>query len=184
MRIITGKAKGLNLKSPKGFKTRPTADRIKESIFNVLSNLIEFENLNVFDMFAGTGALGLEALSRGSKFCTFVDNETSSIIKDNVNRAHFQDFSEIIGGDVFKFLNHTNKIYDLIFCDPPYNIGLWQSALKKIDEKNILSINGYMIVEHGIDENFFEQLFNLEFLRKLEYGKTTAIEIFKRKELI
>ena len=178
MRIITGTAKGLKLKTPKGFLTRPTSDRIKESIFNVLNNLIEFENLNVLDIFSGTGALGLEALSRGAIHCTFIDKSTASIIKDNVNRAKFNDCAEIINDDVFK---HLNKNYDLIFCDPPYNMNLWQKSLKIIDEKNILSSNGYLIVEHGFDEKFSDELKNLEVVRKINYGKTTAIEIFQRK---
>lgn len=177
MRIITGKAKGLKLKSPKGMDTRPTADRIKESLFNILSNRIEFYDCKVLDLFAGTGALGLEAMSRGASNCKFIDKSTSTIIKENIIRAKFETCTEVINGDVF---NNLNGEYDIIFCDPPYNKGLWQRALKLIDERNILSVNGVLIIEHGIDENFFEQLTKLELLKRIEYGKTTAIEIFKR----
>ena len=89
MRIITGKAKGLNLKTPKGLMTRPTSDRIKESLFNILNGMFDFTEKIILDLFAGTGALGLEAMSRGSKQAVFIDMRTTSIIKDNVKRAHF-----------------------------------------------------------------------------------------------
>ena len=138
MRIITGTAKGLKLKTPNGMKTRPTADRIKESLFSILTNMIEIENKAVLDLFAGTGALGLEAISRGAMGCTFVDLETFSLIKENVHRAHFEDKSEVIGGEVFKVIKRIQKNhqpYDIIFCDPPYHLGLWQRALIEIDKR-------------------------------------------------
>ena len=93
MRIITGRAKGLTLKAPTGNKTRPTADRIKESLFSILTGMMDFGGKTVLDLFAGTGALGLEAISRGAANCTFVDLETFGLIKDNVNRAHFEEES-------------------------------------------------------------------------------------------
>ena len=184
MRIITGKAKGLRLKTPNGMKTRPTADRIKESTFNILNGLIDFEGLSVLDLFAGTGALGLEALSRGAKSCTFVDMETFSLIKENVTRAHFEEEAEVIGGEAFKILKRlkkSKKQFDLIFCDPPYHMGLWEHSLCEIDKNNLLVSEGLMIVEHGVDETLENELKYLECIRQIGYGKTTAIDIFKRK---
>ena len=184
MRIITGRAKGLRLKTPNGMKTRPTADRIKESTFNILAGLIDFEGLSVLDLFAGTGALGLEAISRGAASCAFVDLETFSLINYNVTKAHCENESEVIGGEVFKVMKRFKKSrrqFDLIFCDPPYHLGLWQRALIEIDEANLLSNEGLVIIEHGADENMESALTNLESIRQVEYGKTTAIEFFKNK---
>ena len=99
MRIITGRAKGLRLKTPKNFFTRPTADRVKESLFSVLNGLINFsETKSVLDIFAGTGALGLESVSRGAHKATFIDNSTTQIIRENLVRAKF-DGCEIFRGD-------------------------------------------------------------------------------------
>ena len=198
MRIITGKAKGLVLKTPKGLSTRPTSDRIKESLFSILNGMIDFEGKIILDLFAGTGALGLEAMSRGGAQATFVDFETVDIIRDNVARAHFNDESEIIRSDVFKAIKkfaNDQRQFDLIFCDPPYNKGLWQRALIDIDNLNLLTVEGLLIIEHGIDEslksntniniskktNLSVTTLNLEVIRQINYGHTTAIEIFKRK---
>ena len=198
MRIITGKAKGLVLKTPKGLSTRPTSDRIKESLFSILNGMIDFEGKIILDLFAGTGALGLEAMSRGGTQATFVDFETIDIIRDNVARAHFNDESEIIRSDVFKAIKkfaNDQRQFDLIFCDPPYNKGLWQRTLIDIDNLNLLTVEGLLIIEHGIDEslksntniniskktNLSVTTLNLEVIRQINYGHTTAIEIFKRK---
>lgn len=184
MRIITGRAKGLKLKTPTGMNTRPTADRIKESLFNILTGIITFENKIILDLFSGTGALGLEAISRGASKCTFVDLKTSNLIKENSIKAHFEDESEIIAGEAFKVLNQLNKEakqYDLIFCDPPYHLGLWQRALIEIDRLEVLSGAGLIVVEHGADEQIETSFMSLELMRQVSYGRTTAIEIFKRK---
>ena len=193
MRIITGKVKGLILKTPKGLSTRPTSDRIKESVFSILNGMVDFEDKAILDLFAGTGALGLEAMSRGATQAVFVDFETVNIIKDNVNRAHFDDKSEIIRGDVLKVmkkLSNNQRQFDLIFCDPPYNKGLWQRALIGIDNLNLLNSEGLLIIEHGADESLEEVkkssnlqiiLTNIELIRQIKYGHTTAIDIFKRK---
>ena len=189
MRIITGIAKGLILKTPKGLSTRPTSDRIKESVFNILNGIIDFSDKDILDLFAGTGALGLEAMSRGGAQVVFVDFETSNIIRDNVNRAHFDDRSEIIRADVFKTLKKladNQRQFDLIFCDPPYNKGLWQRALTEIDNLNLLKSEGLLIIEHGVDESLENNssnlqiiLKNIEIIRQIKYGHTTAIDILK-----
>ena len=189
MRIITGTAKGLVLKTPKGLSTRPTSDRIKESIFSILNGMIDFTDKNILDLFAGTGALGLEAMSRGGAQAVFVDFETINIIRDNVNRAHFDDKSEIIRADVFKSIKkfaNNQRQFDLIFCDPPYNKGLWQRTVVDIDNLNLLKAEGLLIVEHGADESLEEKssesqiiLKNLKVIRQIKYGHTTTIDIFK-----
>lgn len=191
MRIITGTAKGLVLKTPKGLSTRPTSDRIKESVFSILNGMIDFDGKIILDLFAGTGALGLEAMSRGGTQATFVDSETSNVIRDNVTRAHFDDKSEIIRSDVFKSIKkfaNNQRQFDLIFCDPPYNKGLWQRALLEIDNLDLLNNEGLIIIEHGADEsletsNLPTVFTNIEIIRQVKYGHTTAVDIFKRKVL-
>ena len=184
MRIITGKARGLKLKAPRGDLTRPTSDRIKESIFSILTGIIDFNELNVLDLFAGTGALGLEAVSRGANHATFVDMATYDIIFDNVNRAHFTKNVEIIRGNVFKILDkfyHIHREFDLIFVDPPYNQGLWQRTVNIIDEYNLLKPGGLLVVEHGISEEYESSLINIELIRQVKYGHTTEVEIYKNR---
>ena len=189
MRIITGKAKGLSLKTPKGLLTRPTSDRIKESLFSILNGIINFDDKIVLDLFAGTGALGLEAISRGSAQAVFVDSETINVIRDNVNRAHFNEQSEIIRGDVFKNIKKfadSQRQFDLIFCDPPYNKGLGQRILDEIYKLNLLMPEGLLVIEHGADEtmeissNLSVTPANFRNIRQIKYGHTTAIDIFKR----
>ena len=182
MRIITGKARGLKLKTPKGFTTRPTSDRIKESIFNILNGLIDFEDKIILDLFAGTGALGLEALSRGAAHATFVDIETIQIINDNIIHARFNKISEVIRGDVIKVLNKfsvNSRQFDIIFCDPPYNKGLWQRALNEVDNLNLLKNNGLIIIEHGLNETI-DQPLKLALIKQKKYGHTTSVDFFQK----
>ncbi len=148
MRIIAGDKKGLILKSPKGTNTRPTSDKIKGSIFNIISNHITFTDKVGVDCFAGTGSLGLEFLSRGGKFCTFLDinNESIKAIKDNVEKTGYNSKSKVIKSNVFSFLNKGNK-FDLFFIDPPYNQGLAQKIIDIIMELDLLTQEGLLVVE-------------------------------------
>ena len=177
MRIITGRAKGLRLKTPAGLSTRPTSDRVKESLFSILSGLINFAEVEaVLDMFAGTGALGLESISRGARSSTFIDAATTEIIRDNVTRAKFTDCN-ILRGDFEKILQRLgkqNQTFDLIFSDPPYSKGLAQRSLDLVAELNLLNAGGLIIVEHGAQETLAS---NFELIRRITYGHTTAISI-------
>ena len=180
MRIITGKARGLRLKTPNGLATRPTADRVKESLFNILNGLINFSELEtVLDIFAGTGALGLESISRGAKSATFIDAATTEILRENIRRTKFTDCT-ILRGDFEKILRRLNgQNFDLIFSDPPYATGLAQKSLTLVAELNLLKIGGLIVVEHGAAETLdIPQNFSL--LRKNTCGSTTAFEIFER----
>ena len=160
--------------------TRPTADRIKESLFNILTGMIAFEERHVLDLFAGTGALGLEALSRGAASATFIDRSSTEIIADNFNRSHLEN-AEIIRADVFRALERIGeRQFDLIFADPPYHLGLAQHTFESIVEKNLLTNDGLIIVELGIDEKINSDC--VELIRRVEYGRTTAIEIFGRQQ--
>ena len=181
MRIITGKARGLKLKTPAGMSTRPTSDRVKESLFSILNGQINFSEVNaVLDIFAGTGALGLESVSRGARSATFVDAATTEIIRDNVVRAKFVDLCKILRGDFTKILprlSRQNLSFDLIFSDPPYGKELAQLSLNLVAELNLLSAGGLMSVEHGAEE-ILQPPKNFQLVRKIIYGHTTAIEIF------
>ena len=183
MRIITGRAKGLRLKTPAGLLTRPTSDRVKESLFSILSGLINFSEIkSVLDIFAGTGALGLESISRGASSATFIDNATAEIIRENISKSKFEN-CKVLRGDFEKILRRLaeqNFLFDLIFSDPPYAKGLAQKSLNLIAEKNLISTGGLMVIEHGAEE-ILDVPTNLNLVRKIIYGHTTAITIIERK---
>lgn len=169
----------MKLKTPRGMTTRPTADRIKESLFNVLTCMIDFGARRVLDLFAGSGALGLEALSRGAASALMIDRSSTDCISDNAQRSKLEG-AIILRADVFRALERlSDQNFDLIFVDPPYNFGLAQRAVDAIVEKNLLTNDGLLVVEHGIDEEINSS--SVEALRKINYGKTTAIEILKIK---
>ncbi len=182
MRIITGSAKGTHLIAPKGMDTRPTSDRVKESLFNILGNSII--ERNVLDLFAGTGNLGIEALSRGATSATFIDFATDKIIKENLKRTHLEEKANVFKGDVFKILKRlNNKIYDIIFIDPPYYKGLSQKTMEILNSSTFFSANGIIVLESGNDEEF-PTYDKFEIIREISYGKTTKISLFAGKENI
>lgn len=183
MRIITGAARGTKLKAPKGMDTRPTADRVKESLFNILGR--EVIGKNVLDVFAGTGNLGLEALSRGAERAVFIDKATAQIIEDNAEHTRLADRAIVFRGDVFAVLSRLNsqgERFDLVFCDPPYRMGLWERTLKLLDELPILNESAVVVVEHGAEENDYPLLKTLQAVRNSKYGRTTQITIFKKQQ--
>lgn len=154
MRVISGEKKGFKLKSPKGINTRPTEDRIKESLFNILRD-IHSQSI-VLDLFAGSGGIGIEFLSRGAKKTFFVDKSYESIkcIKDNLIHTDCMGRSEIIKKDAFmaiKEFSKKNIKFDYIFADPPYERGLSLKVLQTIDSLDILRKEGLLIIEHEIN---------------------------------
>lgn len=135
MRIIAGAFRGRRLHAPKDNRIRPTIDRVRESIFNIIAGKVP--GAKVLDLFAGTGAMGLEALSRGARFCFFVDKgpEAVRLIRENVKLCAVQDLSHIIQAPVAKAigrLNSENEMFDLIFMDPPYGKGYLEEALAMV----------------------------------------------------
>ncbi|MBQ9366113.1 MAG: 16S rRNA (guanine(966)-N(2))-methyltransferase RsmD [Schwartzia sp.] len=181
MRIITGTAKGARLKSPRGMTTRPTSDRVKESLFSILGRRVF--DARVLDIFAGTGGLGLESLSRGSRIATFIDRATAGIIRDNAEHTRLIGRAVIIRGDVFSVMERMaieGEQFDLVFCDPPYKKGLWEKALAYLDGEGgaLLADDALIIVEHGADENEMPELATLARQRNVKYGHTTQISIF------
>ena len=182
MRIITGSAKGLHLKTAAGDATRPTSDRVKESLFSILNGLADFSAANaVLDIFAGTGALALESLSRGVSSATFIDTSTN-ILAENIRRAKFQN-CKILRDDfrkALKKLSSQNLQFDLIFSDPPYASSFAQISANLVSELGLLADAGLLVVEHGLND-ILTTPDNLEPVRKITYGRTTAIDIFKPK---
>ena len=182
MRIITGSARGCRLKTPKGAEvTRPTADRGKESLFNILGQMVA--GRKVLDIFAGTGNLGLEALSRGAESAVFVDKAMAKLITENLQLTRLQEKGIVRGSDVFAELSRQaagKAEFSLIFCDPPYHKGLWQQALKQIDASDgLMAENGILVVEHGAEENEFPELSRLQLVHNRRYGHTTQLSFFQ-----
>ena len=137
MRIVAGKAGGIRLSAPKGIDIRPTSDRAKEAVFNSLHSRSVIEGAEVLDLFAGTGALGIEALSRGAKKATFVDKSSESLelIKENVKKSGFEKTSEIVKEDSLKWLQKSSKSLDLVLLDPPYSFKNWSELLDALLQK-------------------------------------------------
>jgi len=150
MRVISGTARGRRLKEPVGNKIRPTSDRVKESVFTIVQ--FDIEGRRVLDLFAGTGQYGIEALSRGAKKAVFVDSSKDSVklIVENLNICGFSDSATVIGRDVIRFLENSEK-FDLVFIDPPYDTRLASEAIEKIAEFDKLNINGIIICELSAD---------------------------------
>ncbi len=182
MRIITGSARGCRLKTPKGAEvTRPTADRVKESLFNILGQMVA--GRKVLDIFAGTGNLGLEALSRGAESAVFVDKATAKLIAENLQLTRLQEKGIVRSGDVFAELSRQaagKAEFSLIFCDPPYHKGLWQQALRQIDASDgLMAENGILVVEHGAEENEIPELSRVQLVHNRRYGHTTQLSFFQ-----
>ena len=156
MRIVAGKFKGHSLASPKDQATRPTSDRVRESLFNILEHGVddfEFEGARVLDLFAGTGALGLEALSRGAKYCLFIENAAAArgIIRTNVEALHLTGISKVWRRDATTLGPAGNiEAFDLVFADPLYRQGLGERALREARDNGWIKPGGIAVLEdHG-----------------------------------
>ena len=169
MKVITGFAKGRSLITPEGLDTRPTADRIKQSVFNSIQ--FDIEGRRVLDLFAGSGALGIEALSRYAKKCTFVDLNPKAIevIRSNLKKTPFGDKAKAILSDSIEFLKKTEDKYDLVFLDPPYSAGLYDEALKIISERQLLNKEALVVAECDITHELDTRGFKI--LKDKTYGK-------------
>ena len=150
MRVISGMARGRKLKELSGFDIRPTSDMVKESIFNIIQ--FDVEGRRVLDLFAGTGQLGIEALSRGARSVVFVDSSPDAVkmIKDNIDLCGFSEASTIYRRDALVYLEYCES-FDLIFIDPPYDTKLVDKTLGKIIEFDKLNTNGIIMCELRAD---------------------------------
>ena len=144
MRVITGSARGRRLKTPKDEHVRPTTDQVKEAVFNILRDSVE--GRRVLDLFAGTGQLGIEALSRGAKEAVFVDASPASIklVKENLALCGFE--AQVLHTDALSYLRRCGR-FDLIFLDPPYDSDLYEKTLESINLFDILTEGGIIITE-------------------------------------
>jgi 16S rRNA (guanine966-N2)-methyltransferase len=156
VRVIAGAAKGTLLHSPKGRGTRPTSDKVKGALFNILGPL--HEEADFLDLFAGSGAIGIEALSRGAVRAEFVENEATAVqsITKNLHKTGFSDRSRVMPLDVLaalRILGREGWSFDYIFLDPPYKSALIAPVLKAIKERDLLKRRGIIIVEHAQDHS-------------------------------
>lgn len=179
MRVIAGKYRGMKLVSFEGNDIRPTIDRIKESIFNIIQ--FDIIDKKVLDLFAGTGSLGIESLSRGAKKVTFVEvsDDSIKILKQNLKRI--EDEYEVLKQDyklALKQKKNDRQKFDFIFLDPPYKTSLLIDALKEIDKLDLLNEDGVIIAEHLTQDKLEIELVNFEVYREKKYG-TVTVTFFK-----
>lgn len=186
MRIISGKARGTKLYTLEGYETtRPTLDRVKEALFSKMN--MELLDSIVLDLFSGSGALGLEALSRGADKAYLVDNSNKAIkiIKQNVQKTRFDDKAVVLQDDYFKALeifNEKNIKFDFIFIDPPYKTDFAVKSTKYIIENNLLTNTGKIVLETDIEKNILSELedVNLDIMDVKKYGRVTLIFIRRK----
>lgn len=177
MRIITGKLKGRTIPAPKSGQLRPTSDRTKEGIFSVIDARTYFDNTRILDLFAGSGNLGFEAISRGAQKCIFVDQELQHLrhIEKMAKKFNIEHQTQTILADVEEFLQKNTGSFDFIFADPPYDYFLMEEMIESLLENNWLNEDGWFILEH--DKRFdFSSHQNCVFSKA--YGRTIA-SIFK-----
>ena len=172
MRVIGGTARSVPLLSRDGLDTRPTADRVKEAIFNIIQ--FEIEGRQVLDLFGGSGQLAIEALSRGAAGAVIVDQskDSVSIIRQNLQKTGLSDRAELVCRDYMEYLNHTKKSFDLIFLDPPYREKFLENALKRISEIDILKSGGIIICERPAEKALPEEFSTFRRVKDYRYGKT------------
>ena len=152
MRVITGTARGRRLSELKGTETRPTTDKVKESVFNCIQ--FDVEDARVLDLFAGTGQLGIEALSRGAQSAVFVDKRTEAakLVRDNLALCGFSDRAQVVCGDAMGYLSSLRTKFDIIFLDPPYEAELLERSLAHIAGFDILAPRGIIVAESPLDK--------------------------------
>lgn len=177
MRVITGTAKGRRLDTLEGTDVRPTTDMVKEAIFSAIQ--FDVEGRSFLDLFAGSGQMGIEAISRGAKNAVFIDNnsEAISVIKGNLQKTGFTDYAKVIKGEYSSFLASTNDKFDIAFLDPPYHIGILEKALSSVTK--VMSEHGIIICEHPTDVKVPENLQDFSLERQRKYGKI-IISIYRK----
>lgn len=172
MRVIAGKAKKAILKAPEGYETRPTTDKIKETLFNILNPYLA--DIDFLDLFSGSGAIGIEALSRGAKYAAFVENNRAALecIKLNLKNTKLETQAEIFPMDALeaiRALEIKGKVFDIVFMDPPYNNNFERDIIFALQNSNIIYCDTIIVVEASRQTDF-------------EFLKDTKFQIFKKKE--
>ena len=179
MRVITGKARGVVLKTPEGMATRPTADRVKEAIFNIIQ--FEVPTASVLDLFGGTGQLGIEALSRGAKNAVFVDEREDAcrLIRENLKRTKMEACGRVVRSDYMAYLKACRDKYNIILLDPPYAEVFLENALKMITEIDILQSGGIIVAERPNGKELPWEFPGYSRSKDYKYGKT-LITIYRK----
>lgn len=179
MRVITGSAKGVRLKTPDGLKTRPTSDRVKEAVFSIVQ--FEVEGSRFLDLFAGTGQMGIEALSRGAVSAVFVDGwkDACQLVRDNLKLARLSEKAKVVNSDYLSYLKNCRDQFDIIFLDPPYAEIFLENSLNKISEIDILSDRGIIICERPTEKQLDLDISGLQRWKDYRYGKTW-ITVFRK----
>ena len=172
MRVITGKARGVQLKTPEGMLTRPTADRVKEALFSIIN--FDLPGSVVLDLFAGTGQLGIEALSRGAKSAVFVDarEDACKIERENLRRTKLDSQAKVVRSDYLDFLRRSKEKFDIILLDPPYAEVFLETALKTIAEIDILQSGGIIITERPLGKDLLLDFEGFTRSKDYKYGNT------------
>ena len=174
MRVITGKAKGVRLDAPAGERTRPTSERSKEAMFSMIQ--FEIEGRRVLDLFAGSGQLGIEAVSRGAVRAVFVDSsrEATEIVRKNLNKTKTEPLCEVICGDWASYLNRCRERFDLVLLDPPYALGVVPKVLSELTRRKLLIRGALILCETGSPDDVFgknEKLVDaFELRRQVKHG--------------
>ena len=168
MRIIGGTLGGRRFPENKRLKARPTTDKAKEALFNILNSRVDIEELDVLDLFSGTGSIGIEFLSRGAKSVTVVEKRYEHSLYIKKLNDTFSVNLNIITANAFKFIEQTNSSFDLIFADPPYELTDFDKILPLVQGSNILKKNGLFILEHGPNKKFTDKI---GFVETRKYGK-------------
>ena len=171
MRVITGKARGVQLKTPEGMQTRPTTDRVKEALFSIIN--FDLPGAAVLDLFGGTGQLGIEALSRGAKSAVFVDarEDACKLIRENLRRTRLEQQGRTVRSDYLDYLKRCREKFDIILLDPPYAEVFLENALKCITEIDILQSGGIIVAERPLGKELPWEFDGFTRSRDYKYGK-------------
>lgn len=184
VRVIAGELKGRQLKAVPGKATRPTTDKVKEAVYQVIGPF--FDGGTVMDLFAGSGSLGIEALSRGMDTCVFVDKHPKAIhtIHENVKAMKLEGQAEVFRADAFRAINKAAKrklSFNLILLDPPYKKVVYEKLLNEIVELQLIRENGIIYCEHDIMEKLPDDHENFTLIKQENYGGTIGVSIYKLK---
>ena len=181
MRVITGKARGVQLKTPEGMLTRPTADRVKEALFSIIN--FDVPGAKVLDLFGGTGQLGIEALSRGAKSAVFVDarEDACRLIRENLKRTKLEQDGRVVRSDYLDYLSQCRDKFDIILLDPPYAEVFLENALKRITEIDILESNGIIVTERPLGKELPWELEGFTRSKDYKYG-TVLLTVYRKNE--
>lgn len=179
MRVITGTARGVQLKTPEGMLTRPTTDRVKEALFSIIH--FEIPGASVLDLFGGTGQLGIEALSRGAQNAVFVDarEDACKLIRENLKRTKLEQNGRVVRSDYLDYLNCCREKFNIILLDPPYAEVFLENALKRITEIDILQSNGIIVTERPLGKELPWEFDGYVRSKDYKYGKT-LITIYRK----